>query len=87
MRYTDLIDIINDEEPIAEYPINHTNNCFACSKKLRSFTVNRDWKDRRYHKSCFKRKEIEHKFEIMMDSFKNGASKSSGEILFEKFGL
>ena len=90
MRYQNLINTsTNPIEPIAEadyipIQIEHINICFACSKKLRNFTVNLDWKERQYHKSCFKRR---HQFEIMMDSYRNGVGKSSADVLIEKYVL
>ena len=104
MRFTDLINSVSNEPRVFETrPIDHTTHCLACSKKLRYFSVNLDWKNRQYHKSCFKRKQAEYFAEIELedymmaqgylkkncidDIFDKCGLKSTSEIMSDKYGL
>lgn len=43
--------------------------CEACGKKLRGFTSRFDWNKRKLHMSCWKKREEEKTFQIMMDDY------------------
>lgn len=44
--------------------------CLYCSKKIRPFSVHYDWKTRKYHKSCYKKKTLDFCYELMLDEMR-----------------
>jgi hypothetical protein len=33
--------------------MNHKSKCIWCRKTIKSFNVNKDWENRKFHKKCY----------------------------------
>ena len=40
--------------------------CLYCNKTMKPFTVHYDWKARKYHKSCYKKKTLDFCYQELM---------------------
>lgn len=54
--------------------IENENKCFYCNKKLNPFTTHFDWKSRKYHKTCYKKKTLDFCYELMLDEMRETVS-------------
>ena len=51
-------------------------NCLYCNKKLRPFTkaTMTDWINRPFHRACYKKKQLDICYSLMMDDFIESSS-------------